>query len=56
MADYKKLYSKMFNKMTDMIREMQDLQTEVEEAVLKDCDEMEVDKNKTVLKIVKKEK
>ena len=38
MADYKKLYFKMFNAMTDAIEKLQQAQVEAEEEYIKLCD------------------
>ena len=46
MADYEKLYYKMFNKITDMIEELKDLQKNMEEEYLKQAESKE---NKIVI-------
>ncbi len=38
MADYKDLYFKLFNKVTDVIVELQEIQKQAEELYLEDCE------------------
>ena len=38
MADYKKMYYKMFNKVTDIIEDLKQLQTETEEICMETAD------------------
>ena len=38
MPDYKKLYHKMFNKVTDIIEELKELQIETEEVYMETAD------------------
>ena len=41
MPDYKRLYKKVFNKVTDVIEELQQLQLDTEELYIKMCEEEE---------------
>ncbi len=43
MTDYKKLYYKMFNKVTDIIEELKELQTEAEEICIETADDEDKD-------------
>ena len=51
MPDYKKLYHKMFNKVTDIIEELKELQIETEEEYINSRE----DQRKTI-KLVQKDK
>ena len=41
MPDYKKMYLKMFNRVTDVIEDLKKLQCETEEIYLQSCEEEE---------------
>lgn len=45
MPDYKKLYFKMFNGITDIIEELKKLQQEAEEMYIESCESEEVKKS-----------
>ncbi|MBR5156105.1 MAG: hypothetical protein IKW62_06465 [Clostridia bacterium] len=54
MPDYKRLYHKMFNKVTDIIEELQNLQQEVEEEYISNDTNCKKFEPKTKLRLVKK--
>ena len=43
MPNYKKMYLKMFNKVTDVIEELKELQVECEDIYIETCDESSED-------------
>ena len=51
MPDYKKLYHKIFNKVTDVIEELQRLQIETEEEYINSLDD-----ERKAIKLVQKDK
>lgn len=38
MADYKEMYNKLFNKVTDVIEELKEVQLQMEELYVNSCD------------------
>ena len=43
MPDYKKMYYTLFNKITDVIEELKEVQCEVEELYIESCEEEDED-------------
>ena len=39
MADYKEMYNELFNKVTDVIEQLKDVQREMEEKYINSCDD-----------------